>query len=255
MMQRLIAVLRRPNGVFALVSDRVRPFEPRIAIFSDPYRDELVPLSRVPDWVCPWKDKDVKAWRALSSVPRLSRRAGVAIVRAVIGSVADAGVEVGALTPLSAAFASQRAPVDLRPYLCSPAHEQELLAALGDTLAQVSADTEFPEWHWTHRQAIESLPAAFRRNFLWGLHLSPWPQVEMTLAVYEALELERDEVLRRGVARLLSFCERPTGIAWCRAIVDVPTPERARACEMILESGAYQRAPTTDAREALVALG
>lgn len=254
-MQRLIAVLRRPQGIFGLVSDRVRAFDPKISHFTDPYRESVVPLASVPESVCAWRDKDVKAWRALGAVPALSRRAGVAIVRAVIGSVADPANEPGWLPPLSAAFGSRRGAVDLRPYLCSAAHEQELLHALGDTLIQVSSDTSFPDWHWTHRLAIAELPPAFRRRFLWGLHLSPWHQLELTLAVYEALDLERDEVACRGVSRLLSFCARPIGIAWCHAIADVAPPERARACELILESGAYQRQPTEDAREALVALG
>jgi hypothetical protein len=254
-MQRLIAVLRRPQGIFGLVSDRVRAFDPKLAHFTDPYRESVVPLASVPESVCPWRDKDVKAWRALSAVPALSRRAGVAIVRAVIGSVADPTGAPGWLPPLSASFGARGGAVDLRPYLCSAAHEQDLLEALGGTLTQVSADTSFPEWHWTHRLAIAELPLAFRRRFLWGLHLSPWSQLELTLGVYEALDLEHEDMLSRGLARLLSFCERPIGIAWCHVIGDVAPPERARACELILESGAYQRQPTADAREALVALG
>jgi hypothetical protein len=144
--------------------------------------------------------------------------------------------------------------VDLRPHLCAPASEQALIDGIGQVLEEVSSDAAFPAWHWSHRQAIAVLAADFRRQFLWGLHLSPWTRVELTLAVYEALDLDRDEVLRRGVARLLSFCDRPIGIAWCRVLTDLEPAERSRACEMILESGAYAREPNDEARAALQTL-
>jgi hypothetical protein len=247
--RRLVAVLRHPLGVFALVSDRVRPFELEPAAWDDPYSETLVPLAQVSEAVCAWKDKDVRAWRALARVPTLTRRSGLAIVRAIIGSAVDPSKPPGTLPPLR----FDRGPVDLRPHLCDPDGEQELLDGLGETLEQVSEDIDFPDWHWNRRRAIAMLPDEFRRSFLWGLHLSPWRQLERTLAVYEALALEDDPVLRRGMARLLSFADRPTGIEWAEVLVEVDPADRARACELILESGAYRRSPSDAARRALAA--
>ena len=244
--KRLIAVIRRPGAVLALVSERA----PAAASgpSAGPYREVLVPLAAVSEAICPWKDKDVRAWRALARVPALSRRAGVAIVRTIIGSAVDPDAVPAEVAPLS----FSRGPVNLQPYLCAADSEQELLDVLGDVLAEVSRDTEFPAWHWNRRHALAVLPANFRRSFLWGLHLSRWSVVEHTLAVYEALALDSDAPLRRALARLLSLADRPVGLSWSRVIADVDPGERLALCERIVETGAYTAHPEGGAVSRLV---
>jgi hypothetical protein len=248
--QRLISVLRRPAAIVALVSERTHPFCPDSGQGHDggAYSERVIPLSAASESVCPWKDKDVKAWRALASVPSLGDRAGLAIVRSIIGSVADPATPVDGLPELSFAAGS----VDLRPYLCAPDGEHMLLECLGNVLDEVASALDFPDWHWKRRHDIAALPAEFRRSFLWGLHLSPWPMVRVTLAVYDELELEHNGDLRAAMARLLSFAERKAGIAWCEVIAQVDPPQRARAAELILESGAHARDPGAESPRALV---
>jgi hypothetical protein len=249
--QRLIAVLRRPQGIFALVSEPTRPFTPPGGAAGAPYGERTLPLSAVSETVCPWRDKDVRAWRALASVPRLTERAGLAMIRAVIGSVADPAAPL-ADAPPEAMFGG--ASVDMRPHLCHPDSEQRLLEAMGDALAQATGALDFPAWHWTRRRELTALPAGFRRSVLWGLHLSPWETVEATLAAYHQLALDdRGEDLRPAVARLLSLAERPTGLAWCRAITQVPATAQPAAVELVLESKAFRAAPSQALQRALAA--
>jgi hypothetical protein len=247
-MTRLIAVIRRPQVIVALVSERTRPFTAEQA-GRDPYREQIVPLSTLSEAVCPWKDKDVRAWRALASVPRLNERAALAIVRSIIGSVVDPDSEVSALPPLRFGGAS----VDVRPYLCTPFGEADLLAGLHEVLDSVTDEVEFPAWHWHRRHDLAALPAGFRRGFLWGLHLSPWEQVEATLAAYRELGLDQQPELRLALARLLSLARRPLGLWWCDLLAELPAADRLRAAELIIESRAYEQAPDDEARRALLA--
>src|SRR5262245_35991283 len=161
-MDRLISVLRRPTGIFALVS---RPSgDP-----ADPYREELQPLASTPLEVCPWRDKDVKAWRALGRVEAMTPRTALAIIRSLIGSAADPDLPAAELgTPRLNGYG------DLRPYLCSPDSEQLLIDQMDEALAAATESTGFPDWHWRRRRELAALPAQFRRGFLWGLHLSDW---------------------------------------------------------------------------------
>jgi len=248
-MQRLISVLRRPGAIVAVVSDRSGPFSLQPSDGYEPgYSERVEPLASTSDAVCPFKAKDVKAWRSLARVPSLGERAGLAIVRAIIGSVADPAAPVNGLPALR----FDDGAVDLRPYLCSPDSEQMLLGRIGRVLDEVASELDFPDWHWKQRHDIAELPAAFRRNFLWGLHLSPWAMVRVTLAVFDELRLEQDLSLCRAVARLFSLTERKLAIAWCEVIGEIDAGERVRATEVILESGGHRREPGTEGKRALV---
>lgn len=245
-MQRLISVLRRPTGILALISARTGPFCAPGGDAADPYREELQPLASTSEAICPWRDKDVKAWRALGRVDNMTPRSALAIIRSLIGSVADPAVPVGDL-----GAPHLNGPTDLRPYLCSPASEQLLVDQMNEALEAATADTGFPDWHWRRRQDLAALPGPFRRSFLWGLHLSPWEVVEQTLALYQALDLAGQPALRRAVARLLSFADRPIGLAWGELIRDVDPGLRTAAVELVLETGAHGRGPDPDARALL----
>jgi hypothetical protein len=228
---RLVSVLRRPTGIFALVSAPTG--DP-----TDPYQERLQPLAATPLEVCPWRDKDVKAWRALGRVEAITPRTALAIIRSLIGSVADP--DLPAADPGALRLDGYG---DLRPYLCSPDSEQLLIDQMDEALAAATADTGFPDWHWRRRRELAALPAAFRRSFLWGLHLSEWQTVDRTLALYRALELEAQGPLRRALARLLSLADRPTGLAWGDRIGALPAGARLGEVARILDSGAHASAP------------
>jgi len=220
---RLISVLRRPTGIVALIS------APAGARDQGPYRDEIQPLSATSLAICPWRDKDVKAWRALGRVDTLTPRAALAIIRSLIGSVTDPDAQVADLgTP------DFSGPIDLRPYLCSPASEQQLIDQMGDVLEAATGSIGFPDWHWRRRLELAALPAGFRRHFLWGLHLSGWETVEATLAIYQQLDLDADLALRRLVARMLSLADRPAGLDGARRIAGLAPAERLAAAAAIL---------------------
>lgn len=249
MVPRLIAVLRQPRAVLALLSERTGPLSSDAAALPVPYRERRVPLADVSEAICPWRDRDVRAWTALGRVPNPSRRASLATLRALIATVADPAAQVGELPPLD----FSRPPVDLRPYLCSPRHEQDLIDAIADVLEDATRDLEFPDWHWTRRDRIADMPAGFRTHFLWGLHLSPWSQVELTRAVYDDFDLGGETALRSAIARLLSLADREDGLWWCDALAETPAPHRVRAAELVLESGGSRTRPDRSVRDALAA--
>jgi hypothetical protein len=204
-----------------------------------PYLVESFALTAVPDHVCPWKETDLKAWRSLQRVPDLNKRAALAIVRAMIGSVAAPELQPGVLRAVD----FSRGPLDLQPHMCRAEGEQLLLAMIADPLIVATGQTELPEWHITHRHQIADLPAEFRRQFLWGLHLSPWARVERTLAYYEELGLAADAGLCAAVARLLTLTDRDVGLAWLEILAATPGEQRAAtACE-IMESGKVREMP------------
>ena len=245
-MPRLIAVVRSPLALTALVCGRTHDFALDAPEWRYGYQVERVALASLSETVCPWRDKDVKAWRALAKVPALGARAALAIVRTLIGSAADpATVTSGLPTPSFATSA------DLRPYLCGADGEELLLSRMGDTLAAATANLDFPDWHWRQRHDIAALPAAFRTSFLWGLHLSQWEMVRVTLAIYDQLDLDHDAELRQAVSLLLSLADRRLGLGWAEAIADCDPAQRARAAELVIQTRAFARAPTSAISAAL----
>ncbi len=247
---RLFSVLRRPLALIALVVERDRDRPPPSRASPDwrpGYRERAVPLAQLSEAICPWRDKDVKAWRALARVPRLEGRAALAVIRAVIGSVADPETVPDQLPPLTGDS------FDLRPHLCHPDGEKLLIDRIADQVEAATAELDFPDWHWRNRAEIAELPREFRRSFLWGLHLSPWSMVRVTAAVFDELELAGAPELRLAVAQLLLRAERRVGLAWCAALAEVAPTERARAAELIVESELWRLGPSPDVTAALVA--
>ncbi len=240
-MPRLIAVVRRPLAITALVCSRTHDFAIDDPEWRHGYRQDRVALASLSEALCPWRDKDVKAWRALAKVPALGGRAALAIVRTLLGSVADPETDTSGLPPPT--FATS---VDLRPYLCGSEGEELLLARIDNTLNGASTDLDFPDWHWRRRRDLAALPAGFRTGFLWGLHLSPWEMVRVTHAVYDELELDRDAELRQAMSLLLSLADRHLGLSWSEVICSCEPGQRARAVELVIETCAYERAPTED---------
>jgi hypothetical protein len=238
-MPRLIAIIRNPLAISALVCSRTHDFAIDAPEWRHGYRQDRVALASLSETLCPWRDKDVKAWRALAKVPALGGRAALAIVRALIGSVADPETTTSGLPPPSFATSA-----DLRPYLCGSEGEELLLSRLDKTLDEATAGLDFPDWHWRQRQDIAALPAGFRESFLWGLHLSPWEMVRVTHAIYDQLELDHDTDLRRAMSLLLSLAERRLGVGWAEVICNCEPQQRARAVELVIETSAYARAPS-----------
>ena len=234
---RLLSVLRRPGGLSALVSTRNPDYESGDTE-TWPYLETLGSLGDVPESICPWRDRDLKAWRSLRSVPAINKRAATAIVRSIIGSVVAPDVRIGHLDDLD--FSR---PVDLQPYLCSADGEQAVLLLIADTVTLATENTDLPDWHLTHRQQLPALLAEFRRTFLWGLHLSPWDRVERTARLYDELSLDTSPALRCAIARMLTLTDRETGLAWCEALRAIAPDRRTQSVHAIVESGAMRQHP------------
>jgi hypothetical protein len=249
--ERILAVIRRPDDLYALSSARTAPFEPPTAgplTVADPFRHTIVALRDVADDLLPWRDKDVATWEKLGSVPALDAAAGLMIVRIVLATVADPNAE--ATQQLSGA-----PPFDLRPALCSD--EDVLLAEMRPLLEALvdDANLDLPGWHWKNRDTLRALPAAFRVELLWTLALAPWEHVISAAEAYASLDLDADAPLRRCVAHLFSITPAARALAWCGLVRRVPPHRRAHTVELIIASGACRRAATRDDDDALVRSG
>lgn len=249
--QRILAVLRRPDDLYALTSARAVAFEaPEVGELgaADPYRHSTTALREVPADLLPWRDKDVETWEKLGAVGALDAAAGLMIVRIILATVADPDVEV---TEPS----STEPPFDLRPALCSD--EDELLAEMRPLLEALAdgSNLELPAWHWTRRDTLRALPSAFRVEFLWTLALAEWAHVSGAAEAYAALDLDAHAPLRRCVAHLFSITPATRALAWCGMVRRVPPHRRAHTVELIVHSGANRRAPTRADDDALVGSG
>ncbi len=211
------------------------------------YSEHLVPLSSVPEEMCPWRDADIRAWRSLQKVPSMSPRAVKAIVRSLLSTVVDPDAPKLAASEFS--FGTQ--PVDLRPLLCNPAGEERVLSELSEAVEAHRESSELPDWHWTHRHQVAALPKGFQRHFLWGLSLAPWAHVELMLAVYETLGLERSTELSLAMGHFTVCTPRDTVLWWCDVLADVPSELRVVATGMVVASEARSHRPSDAIRSAL----
>jgi hypothetical protein len=242
----VIAVFRRPEMLLALLSERREPFDAENSGHADPYVDRLVPFASVPEELCPWRDKDLKAWKSLGRVPGLSGRAARAIIRSLLASVPLPDMSFEEPAPVSLG----RGIVDLRPLLCHPSGEEWMLGQLGDALPG-KGESELPDWHWHRRRELAELPEDLRRYFLWSLALAPWESIEVAQAIHQTLGLAKDRSLLRAVALLL----RRSGSArfpwWCDVLAELDPARRVRACELIIELGAAPCMPSDELRAAV----
>ena len=67
--------------------------------------------------------------------------------------------------------------------------------------------------------------------------------LERTLAAYRALELDDRAPLRRALARLLSFADRPEGLAWTERLIATAPDARLAEVTGMLASGAAALRP------------
>ncbi len=243
-MTLLLAVFRSPGMLKALLSQRVRPFEPEGEGDSDPYHDTILSLDQVPDALCPWRDADVKAWRSLSKVPKMSSRAAQAVTRVLLSTVTEPGLSVA--EPGEIVFGTKA--LDLRTTLCHPTGETQLIEVIGP---QSGGTSELPDWHWTHRQEIAGLPSKFRFYFLWRLSLKTWEEVLVMVAMFESLNLADDLPLCRGVARLSAAIKGDSLLWWCDALADLDSSRQLRALEFVLAVGVQDRNPSDECRRAM----
>lgn len=242
----LLAVFRRPEMLLALLSERRSPFEAGAPAQDDPYVDRVIPLASVPEELCPWRDVDVKAWKGLGRVPNLSGRTVQAIVRSVLGSVPEPSIKFE--DPGEVRFGAHA--VDLRPPLCHPNGEKQLLKQVTPALREEAS--ELPSWHWTHRDELAALPKGFRRYLLWGLSMSPWTHVELMLAVHDVLDLTHKPQLMRAVARLALLSRVERCLQWCDVVAEVDDAHRVHVVELVIELGAYGSSPSADCRLAII---
>jgi hypothetical protein len=243
-MSRLVSVLRRPELMLSVSVERARPFSsvPGPGVF----RTRTAALTQTPEAICPWRDRDVRAWKSLGRVPNLSRRAAQAIVRSLIASVVAPSHEARELGELR--FGGS--PVDVRPYLCQLDGEELLLEMLGEAIPR---DTELAPWHFERRAELAALPDKFQHYLLWGLALSGWPQVELTLAVYNELGLESDEESLLAVALIFTLCDRDAGLWWCDVLAELAPEVRAHAISVAIESEVLGARPDDDVRSLMIA--
>lgn len=238
----LVAVFRRPEMLKALLCERTTNADGETS-----YVERMLPVSSVPEDMCPWGDADIRSWRSLGKVPNMSRRATKAIVRTLLSTVIDPDYDA----PDVRDFAFGKGPVDLRPLLCNAPGEERVLKELEETIAAHRTSSELPDWHWTHRHEVAALPAGFRRHFLWGLSLAPWSHVELMHAVYESLEMANAPEFSLALARMAIVGKRETILWWCDVFADVSATERTRAVRLVLEAGAQGAAPSDDIRSAM----
>lgn len=244
-MTLVLAVFRRPEMLKALLSERIRPFEPGSEPTSPAYGDRVIPLIQIPEDLCPWRDADVKAWRSLSKVPKLSARAAQAIVRVLLSTVVEPGLSLE--DPGDIVYGGKA--VDLRPSLCHWMGEQRLIAAIGADERPESS--ELPQWHWTHRQEIADLPDRFRYYFLWRLSLRPWHEVELMAAMFHGLGLSEDLSLTKAVARLSAATKGDSLLWWCDAIAEAAGLRRAGLIEYVLAHGVQEARPDAECQQLL----
>jgi len=250
----LVAVFRRPEMLKALLCERLPSDDTEEGRSKNPYVERVVPLSALPDAMCPWRDADIRAWRSLGKVPNLSKKAVKAVIRCLLSTVTDPDFNASDFEASEASeFSFERGAIDMRPLLCNPAGENRVLSALGDAVPGKAEHSELPSWHWTHRSELAELPAGFRRHFLWGLSLAPWSQVELMLAVHESLNLAKAPALSLAVARLATVGSREATLWWCDVLADLPEANRLRGVRHVLEAGAHSIAPTDKVRAAMIA--
>lgn len=227
-MHRLLGIVRHAAGMTAVVSSDEGLDEHVSQRVVHPCVSGQVPLSRLPEAIWPARDKDDRAWRSLGRVPGLGHRAALAVIRVMMGSVTEH------LTAPTEPLRFGRGPADLRPYLCNPEGESQIIAAIGPVIQEVSANAELPTWHWTHRHEIAALPAGFRTHFLWSLHLHPWPLVGAMAAAYEALGLAQDLPLRDVCARFAGLVPIETALETFDRILDESPVDRLHVLRVAL---------------------
>ena len=153
----VMSVLRRPDGLFALLSYPRPLFDPRAANRAnagDPYAEILCPLKDVPTSVLPRMGQLIEAWEAIASVSAFDAEVLANVLDVLLFSIADPDADVKDVPwltlPVSPApprataahprayqgtkykppKAAAAAPVDLRAQLCVPNHEARLLTEL-----------------------------------------------------------------------------------------------------------------------------
>ncbi len=166
MTQHIISVLRRPDGLFALMSSRQDAFaEPeRIAPDTEKntelaggisYVEQLIPLADVPSKMLGYRQVLLDSWRQLANVEKLDGDVLALIFHVLTNSVPDSDAHIKDVPPLilgekptspKASAAHPRAfrgtkhkppkkpklqPLDLRPHLCVPENGRRLLSVLG----------------------------------------------------------------------------------------------------------------------------
>jgi hypothetical protein len=182
---RLTTILRRPDGLFGIVSRRraafERPMPPKevgdgfvlSAPETGPYVEEIRPLADVSDALAHGRRLLLQSWQALESVTIWNAEVLANVLHVLIGTIADPAADVAdvpalvvsePVTPPRPTAAHPRAyqgtkykppkpprpePVDLRPHLCRAADESRVLERLSPhfdaAVARVERDHPYGE--------------------------------------------------------------------------------------------------------------
>jgi len=175
---RLTTILRRPDGLFGVLSRREAPFErpapPKevddgfvlSAPEEGPYLEEVRPLAAVPDTLAHGKKVLLQSWQGLESVAVWNAEVLANVLHVLISTIADPAADVTdvptlvvsePVAPPRPTAAHPRAyrgtkykplkpprpgPVDLRPHLCRVADEGRILERLSRHFDQAVARVE-----------------------------------------------------------------------------------------------------------------
>lgn len=150
--------------------------------------------------------------------------------------------------------------LNLRPALCDPAAQRELLARLRpfwpgalarlaragydlSALRDLSDDADpYAAVHhdWSGPRADGAFPDTFRRCLYPLLHGLPWPDVREYAVLFGRLGLDKQPVLLAQIARLVEAESGANTRKWCRVIAAQPVEWRASFARLLWETEGVQ---------------
>lgn len=272
MLERVIAVLRRPEGLFALVNRPKHPFRMfaksrhsrnSFDELADFYEVSEKPLESLPATVVPNSRRLLRSWNSISHVREWDAQTLFHVLKILLETHSDPKAE--------------RAPVgigpDLQKSLCDSRRQYEILQALRPFWPEaleklgragydvknlsrikyssaVSADPYFAH-HFAHdgNPREDKLPEMFCKFLLPALTGLQWTQVREVLALFWGLLLQRNQNLLLAISRLLNLAPTSNTFEWCRILESQPPNRRAVFVALLIETGAYRLAAGTPGPE------
>lgn len=292
-MESLISILRKPDGLTALLSHRAEDLEPDADEPTAPRIlrriDNLYQVVERPldETSTPGDERQRRAlasWNVLGAVRSMDAatlfHVLIVLLETVRGDIESAAVlpplpepEETAKQPKPTA-AHPRAyqgtkykppkprsfePINLRPYLCDPHGEKQILAALGSYRASAlemlvkagykadNLETLLPQcdpYCVVHHDgprtgSLDKLPPTFRTYILPLLRGIPWAEILRFLPAYWSLQLDEDTPLLHAVGRLFIVGQNCDILHWFQRIVEQPPERRLRFTTILIDTGGY----------------
>lgn len=307
-MDCLVSIIRKPHRLVALVSRVLRHIDPvndvpaTLGIDSGSGLYEIIesPLELLTSSLFPKKDELAASWNYLSCVDELNTDTLFHILVVVINTICEPlesefvlpnlppenmtkqVIKPTAANPRAYKGTKYKPPkpkvisqFDLRLYLCSRKHQNQLLLRLSkysmDALVQLgkagyhisflsskisSITTEQrnfdPYYGFNHNLYVlgdyPSLPTIFHRYLWFSLKGLVWADVTDYLSLYWQLELdenfENKQQFLFALSRLISLQNNRNTWEWCRIIVQQPESLRLIFITVVIETQIYSLNPT-----------